>query len=323
MAGYLGRRILAAVPLLIGVLTLVFLLLEIAPGDPLGSEPEAGRSREATGRLRHAMGIDRPMAVRYLDWVKGFLTGDLGVSLLLRRPVAQLLREGVGNTLILTGGALLLQFLFGTAAGIASVWDGSRRIDRLMTPLASFFYSAPSFWLGLTLVWLFSVKLGWLPVSQMRDLDAASLGPFERMLDLLRHLILPWLALTLPGAAGVALHVREEMRASFGSAFVRAASARGFSRSRILLHHSLATCLLSLVTLLGLALPGIIAGSVVLEVLFAWPGMGRLAYQAVLGRDGPLVLGCTCMGAVLVVAGSLAADLLAGLIDPRLRETLP
>lgn len=323
MAGYLGRRILAAVPLLIGVLTLVFLLLEIVPGQPFEGEQEPGKSPAASVRLRRAMGADRPMPARYLDWLRGFLTGDLGISLQTRRPVAELLKEGAKNTLILSGCALLLQFLLGTAAGVASAWDESRRVDSLVTPLASFLYSVPSFWLSLALVWLFSVKLGWFPVSQMRDLDAASLGGLARILDLLHHLILPCLALTLPGAAGIALQVQEEMRASFGRAHVRAARARGVGRGRLLLRHSLASCLLSLVTLLGLALPGIIAGSAVLEVLFAWPGMGRLAYQAVLARDMPLVLGCTFLAAVFVVGGSLAADLLSGLVDPRVRERLP
>mgnify|MGYP003578309366 CR=1 FL=1 len=323
MTGYLARRVLAAIPLLIGVLTLVFLLLEMVPGDPFGGEPEAGRSREASLRLRQVMGVDRPIAARYLDWLRGFLTGDLGVSLLFRRSVLELLVEGAANTLILSGTALLLQFLLGTAAGIATVWDESRRTDRIMTPLASLIYSVPSFWLGLALVWLFSVRLGWLPVSQMRDLDAASLGFMARLGDLLRHLTLPCLALTLPSAAGIALLVREEMRASLGRGFIRAARARGVGRRSILLRHSLSTCLLSLVTLLGLALPGLLAGSAVLEVLFAWPGVGRLAYQAVLGRDGPLVLGCTWAGALMVVGGSLMADLLAALVDPRVKENLP
>ena len=321
--GYLGRRALAAVPLLIGVLTLVFLLLEAVPGDPFGGEPQAGRSPEASLRLRLAMGVDRPLVVRYLEWLRGFLTGDLGVSLLYRRSVLDLLVEGASNTLLLSGAALLLQFLLGTALGVATVWDESRRTDRLMTPVASLIYSVPSFWLGLVLVWLFSVRLGWLPVSQMRDIDAASLGFVARAGDLLRHLILPCLALTLPSAAGIALLVREEMRASLGKSFIRSARARGVGRRRILLKHSLAACLLSLVTLLGLALPGLLAGSVVLEVLFAWPGMGRLAYEGVLARDGPLVLGCTWIGALMVVAGSLIADLLAALVDPRVRESLP
>jgi peptide/nickel transport system permease protein len=306
----------------VGVPTLVFILVELAPGNPFSLEPGAGVGSLAAERLREALGAGRPLPVRYLSWLRGFLTGDLGNSFNFRRPVVDLLRETMGNTLLLAGLALILQFILGTAAGILAASRPSRWLDRTLTGAAGLVYSIPSYWLGLALVWIFSVKLGWLPVSQMRSLDAASLPTAERLLDLLRHLALPCIALTLPAAAGIALFVREELKAVLARPFVRAALARGATRREVVLRHGLGGALVSLASLLGLALPGLVGGSAVLEVLFAWPGMGRLAYEAVLGRDEPLILGCAWLGSVTVIAGSLAADLLASCVDPRIRESL-
>ena len=311
---------MAAVPLLLGVLTLVFILVQAAPGDPFRFEPAAGVSGTAEQALRRAFDADRPLPARYFGWLRGFLTGDLGISVTYHRPVSDLLREAATNTLALTGFALLLQFLLGTAGGLAAAGSRKLWLDRLLTGLSSLAYSVPSFWLGLALVWLFSVRLGWLPVSQMRSVDAAEHSGVWRAVDFLRHLALPCAALTLPSAGGIALYVREEVRARLSRAFVRSARARGIGEPSIVLRHSLKSALLPIVTLFGLALPGLLGGSVVLEVLFAWPGMGRLAYQAVLAKDEPLVLGCAWVTSVLVVAGSIVADLLSAWVDPRARD---
>ena len=320
MVGFVGRRILAAAPLLGIVLTIVFFLVEAAPGDPFSQEPGAGADRQAAGRLGHAFDADKPLPQRYLSWLGGFLSGHLGTSWSHRRPVSDLLRESVANTGVLAGSAIVLQFLLGTAGGIAVAGLRSRFWDRAASALASVLYSCPSYWLGLLLVSLFSVRMGWLPVSQMHSVDAGSMGPWGRVFDAWRHLVLPCLALTLPAAAGIGLYVREEMRAILARSPARNALARGATRREILLKHALKGALLPVVTLLGLALPGLVGGSAVLEVLFAWPGMGRLAYQAVLARDEPLVLGCAWVGSMAVVAGSLVADLLASWVDPRLRD---
>ena len=321
MAGYLARRALATVPLLLGALTLVFLLIQAAPGDPFRSEPAAGASRQAEEIHRRAFGADRPLLSRYLAWLEGFLSGDLGVSFIHRRPVSELIMESAGNTLVLSGGALFLQFLLGTLAGSLAAATRRRSVDRLLTAGSSLAYSLPSFWLALALVWLFAVRLGWLPVSQMHAVDAAEHGALWRWLDALRHLTLPCLALAIPGAGGIALYARELVRGGLARPFVRAARARGVAYAPAVLRHALRGSMSPLVSLLGLSLPGILGGTVVLEVLFAWPGMGRLAYQAVLAKDEPLVLGCAWVTALLVVAGSLLADLLAAWADPRLRES--
>ena len=321
MSVYLLRRCLAAVPLLLGILTLIFLLLHLVPGRPFVLEPGAGARPGAADHLRELFGTDRPLLERYLGWLGGVARGDLGVSWSLRVPVARAVAEAMVRTVVLAGAAIVLQFALGTAAGLAAAASRGP-VDRLVSALAGVLYSVPSYWLGLLLVALFAVHLGWLPVSQMHDSEAAALGVWARALDALRHLILPALALALPAAGGIALFVRDEVRAELGRGFVRAARSRGLRPGQVILRHGLWRALPAVATLLGLALPGLVSGSVVIEVLFAWPGMGRLAYQATLARDEPLVLGCAWAAALLVIAGSLAADFLLAAIDPRVLDRL-
>ncbi|MBI1950453.1 MAG: ABC transporter permease [Acidobacteria bacterium] len=323
MISFVARRLLAAVPLLWGVLTLVFLIVQAVPGDPFQPDQGSAAAPGAGERLRHVFGADRPVPGRYLSWLGEFLTGDLGVSYSYRRPVAALLRDAVLNTFVLAGLALLLQFALGTAAGLVATRARRRWVDRSIVGCATALYSVPTFWLGLILAWLLSVQLGWLPASQMRSLDAASLDAPRRIADLLLHLALPCLSLALPAAGGVALYVRDELKALLRRGFIRNARARGVTERATLLRHGLKNALLPVVNLFGTALPALLGGSVVIEVLFAWPGMGRLAYQAVLSRDEPLILGCTWVASVAVVCGSLVADLVSAAIDPRVRESLP
>ncbi len=312
MLSYVARRLLLVLPLLVAA----------APGEPFQLEPAAGASREAAARLREIYGAGRPLAQRYFEWLAAYLSFDLGRSISYREPVALLLRGALRNTLVLAGPALALEFVLGTAAGVAAAWRRGP-LDRIITGISTVLYSVPSFWLALVLVSAFSVRLGWLPASQMRSLDAGDLGSGPRLLDALRHLFLPCLALGLPSAAGVALYVRQEMKEVLARPFVRIALARGARPGEIILRHALKNALLPVVNLLGVALPGLAGGSLVIEVLFAWPGMGRLAYQALLARDTPLILGCAWAASLAVVLGSLLADLLSAWLDPRVRETAP
>jgi peptide/nickel transport system permease protein len=321
VSAFLLRRLLAAVPLLLGAATLLFLLLEILPGRAFSVEPGAGASPAAQERLRRLAGTDRPLAERYAAWIGGLLEGDLGFSLSERQPVAAAVGAAAARTALLAGLAMALQFGLGAAAGLLAA-GGAPWVDRGISAAAALLYAVPSFWLGLLLVDLFAVRLGWLPVSQMHSPGADALGGWDRAADAARHLLLPCLALALPASGGMALFVRDEARAALGGGLVRAARSRGLTRGRIVLRHGLPRALLAVSTLLGLALPGILGGSVVIEALYAWPGMGRLTWQATVARDAPLVLGCAQATAMLVVGGSLLADLLAASIDPRVRDRL-
>jgi len=316
LSAFFLRRFLFALPLLLGALTLLFLLMAMVPGRPFPAETGA-LDPAAAERLRALYGVDRPAAERYILWLGGVARGDLGFSFSERQPVAPVVGRAAVRTCVLAGLALLLQFLGGTAAGVLAA-AGGRGIDRVITGTAALLYAVPSYWLGLMLVGLFSVRLGWLPVSQMATVGDGS--PF--LVDALRHLVLPCLALALPAAAGIALFVRDQIRAALDGGLTRAARSRGLGRAQIAIRHGAWRGLFAASTLFGLALPGLVGGSVVIETLFAWPGMGRLAYQATLARDAPLVLGCGAFSAALVIAGSLAADLLTAAIDPRVRASL-
>jgi len=320
VTGFVVRRLLSVLPLVWGTATLVFLLVEAAPGVPFDSLREPGVSPRTAIRLHEAFGADRPFLDRYVDWLEGLLHGDFGTSWSYRQPAAGLIREAALNTLTLAGPALILQFALGLAAGFAAARSRGGFADRGMSAAAAALYSVPSFCLALPLTWLLAVRLRWLPVSQMHSLDAATLSALPRLLDTVRHLVLPCLALVLPTAAGIALYVRDQVRAALDLGFVSAARARGLGWRQAELRHALRAALLPVVALFGLAIPGILGGSVAIEVLFAWPGLGRLAYQAVLARDTPLILGCTCVASLLVVAGGLLADLLSAALDPRARE---
>jgi peptide/nickel transport system permease protein len=320
VTGFVLRRLLSVLPLVWGTATLVFLLVEVAPGDPFDRLREPGVSPGTAVRLHEAFGADRPFLVRYVDWLEGLIHGDFGTSWSYRQPAAGLVRDAALNTLTLAGPALILQFALGLAAGFVAARSRGGFADRGMSTAAAALYSVPSFCLALPLTWLMAVRLRWLPVSQMHSLDAATLSALPRLLDTVRHLVLPCLALVLPTAAGIALYVRDQVRAALDLGFVSAARARGLGWRQAELRHALRAALLPVVALFGLAIPGILGGSVAIEVLFAWPGLGRLAYQAVLARDTPLILGCTCVASLLVVAGGLLADLLAAALDPRARE---
>src|SRR5258706_8311306 len=220
-----ARRLLSAVPLVWGAATLVFLLVELAPGDPFDRLQEPGVSVRAAARMQEAFGTARPFLVRYLDWLEGMARGDLGVSWSYRQPAAGLIRDAALNTLILAGPALALQFAVGLAAGIAAARSRGGLVDRGVSTAAAVLYSIPSYCLALPLTWLLAVRLGWLPVSQMRSIDSAMLEPLPPVIDRLRHLILPCVALVLPTASGIALYVRGLMRATLHRAFVSSAVA--------------------------------------------------------------------------------------------------
>lgn len=318
---HVSRRLVATIPILAVALTTLFILLQMAPGDPFAPEPGPNVNRDA-GALRKALGADRPVGSRYLRWAAGLLSGDLGFSWSMRRPVVDLIGEAARNTALLMGTALFAQFGLGIAVGLVAASLHGRWLDRVVGACATTLYSVPSYWLGLILTVLFSVRLGWLPVSQMHSAGAADMPSTWRAWDAARHLVLPCVSLTLPVAAGIALLVRETVSDALTRAYVRTARARGVSRRRVVVCHALRNALLPVAGLLGLALPALVGGSIVVEVLFAWPGMGRLAYQSALARDEPLVLGCAAVTAVLVVIGGLAADLAAAALDPRIKESV-
>lgn len=323
----LPRRIAGALVLFWLVVTITFALVRLAPGDPALLLVPPTATREDAARLRADLGLDRPMVVQYARWLGGVLRGDLGESFALHRPVGSVVAEAMPVSLSLGGSALLITFIVGVPLGILQAVYRGRALDHTLTILTTTVYAAPSFWLALALVavftygaatWGFPAPLR-MPAFGMQS-PGSELHGWRRMLDLVRHAILPVTILAAIGAAGIARYARTGVADVLRADWVRTARAKGVGSLGVYLRHVLANILPAMVVLFALSLPGVVAGSIFVESVFAWPGMGRLMVNAISARDYPVVLGATLWYAALVIAANLAADLLLPLLDPRRAE---
>lgn len=320
MIRFVFRRLAVAVPLALGVATLVFVLMETAPGSAadqlLGERPVPPEVRE---RIEHAYGLDRPPLERYGRWLAALcLRGELGWSHSRQRPVAQLLGEALPPTLALAGSALALHLLAGVLFGVVSAARRGRWPDRLLSLGGLALYAMPTFWLGLMCILLFSYVIPVFPASSLQSVGARDWTPALRLADRLWHLALPAAVLGLASAAAMTRFVRAGLLETLGQEFVRAARARGLTGPRVL-RHALRNALLPVINLVGMALPVLISGALVTEVVFAWPGMGRLTYEAIRAQDFSVVLASTLLASLMVILGNLAADLAMAAVDPRIR----
>lgn len=319
MTGWLLRRLAAGIAIIAAVATLTFVAIHLAPGTPFLGE-DRPMDPAVAARLRARFGLDRPLPQQYLDYLGRLLHGDMGESFSQRRPVGRVIADAVPNTLTLAATALAIDFLLGIAIGVVQAAQARRRLDVALTNATLFFYSLPTFWLGLVLLLVFGQWLVWFPVGGVTTPVVYDALPFGgQVLDRLHHLALPALTLGLVGAAGTARFQRAALLETLGEDYVRTARAKGLSEPRILVHHALRNGLLPIITLLGVALPFLLTGAVVVETVFVWPGLGKVAADAINARDYPLVVGTTLLASVLVVVGSLLADLLAAAVDPRIR----
>lgn len=319
-------RLSAALFLFWLVVTITFVLVHLAPGDAttLLVPPDASPADAAL--LRDRLGLDAPVAVQYGRWAAAVVRGDLGTSFATGRAVTSVLADALPVSLALGGLSLLLSFVIGTAIGAVQAVRRGRPLDHLLTVATTTVYAAPSFWLALALVALFTygaARWGFpevlrLPAFGMRDPAGEATG-MAALVDLARHAILPVTVLTAVGAGGIARYARSTLADVVQADFVRTARARGAGPLRALAGHALPVALPPLVILLALALPGVIAGSVFVESIFAWPGMGRAMLSAIAARDYPVVMGATIVYAALVIAANLVADLSLPLLDPRRR----
>lgn len=314
----LARRRLAQAPfVLLIVITGAFLLLEAAPGDAVDAYL-AGLGGDAglVAELRERWGLDRSAPTRFLLYLAGLATGDLGWSVAFGRPVLAVIAERLPITLALAGAATALAFALGTGLGVLAGARPGGPLDRLLSATALLLNAVPTFWLGLLLALLFAVRLRWLPSAGIETIGAGHTG-LARFLDIARHLVLPTVTLGLVYAALYLRLLRAGMVEAWRSDYVRAARAKGIPRRRLVLRHVARNALLPVVTMLGLQSATLIGGSVVVESVFAVPGLGRLAAEAVTQRDLPLLLGILLVSAVLVVLVNLVIDLLYARLDPR------
>ena len=322
MTAWLLRRLAAAFAIVLAVVSFAFIAIHLAPGTPF--LPEEGRpiNPAAVARLRARFGLDRPLPEQYVRYLAALAHGDLGESFSQRRPVSQAIASAIPSTVRLAGAALVIDFLLGIALGVFQAARARRRSDAALTSATLFLYSLPVFWLGLVLLLVFGQWLHWLPVGGETDVVLYPyLSFFGRLFDRLKHLALPALTLGVIGAAGTARFQRAALLEVLGQDFIRTARAKGLTQSAVLVRHALRDALLPVIALLGLALPFLLTGAVLIETVFAWPGLGKLATDAIAARDYPLVLAATLLASVAVVLGSLVADVLTALADPRVRLT--
>jgi len=322
VTAWLLRRLAAAFAIVLAVVSFAFIAIHLAPGTPF--LPEEGRpiNPAAVARLRAEFGLDRPLPEQYVRYLAALAHGDLGESFSQRRPVSQAIASAIPSTVRLAGAALVIDFLLGIALGVFQAARARRRSDAALTSATLFLYSLPVFWLGLVLLLVFGQWLHWLPVGGETDVVLYPyLSFFGRLFDRLKHLALPALTLGVIGAAGTARFQRAALLEVLGQDFIRTARAKGLTQSAVLVRHALRDALLPVIALLGLALPFLLTGAVLIETVFAWPGLGKLATDAIAARDYPLVLAATLLASVAVVLGSLVADVLTALADPRVRLT--
>lgn len=316
---WLLRRLAAGLAIVATVATLTFVAIHLAPGTPF-FDADRPMDPAVAARLRARFGLDRPLPRQYVDYLARLAHGDLGESFSQRRPVGRVIADAAPNTLLLAGTALAIDFALGIAIGLAQAAQARRRLDVALTNATLFFYSLPTFWLGLVLLLVFGQWLHWFPVGGVTDPVLHDvMSPGGRLLDHLRHLALPAFTLGLVGAAGTARYQRAALLETLHEDYVRTARAKGLAERQLLLRHALRNALLPVVALLGVALPFLLTGAVVVETVFAWPGLGKVAADAIGARDYPLVLGTTLLASILVVLGSLLADVLTTALDPRVR----
>lgn len=313
------RRLLASVPVLLIVAILTFLLLETAPGDAVDAYllSIGGGDVSVAESLRKAYGLDQSTTARLWLYLTALTRLDLGWSVAFERPVLSLIVERLPNTLALMGSATALSFVFGSLLGVIAGANPESTRDRIISAISLIFYSIPSFWLGLVLSLIFAVQLRWLPTSGLETIASGKTG-IDRMTDIAHHLLLPVSTLAIIYTALFLRVMRAAMAEAWRLDFVLFAHAKGLSRFRIIWRHVARYAALPLITMLGLQAAAMLGGSVVIESIFAIPGFGRLAQEAVAGRDTPLLMGIILVSAVLVIVVNLLVDLAQAALDPRI-----
>jgi peptide/nickel transport system permease protein len=320
---WLARRALQAVLTFAVVTVLLFILMRLTPGDPLQRlEGDRQLSAEAAAALRHRFGIDQPISTQFRSFLGGVVRGDLGVSIEhYPTTVSTLVMSRLPASLLLGGTVLLLTFGIGILLGVYQAVHRGRRLDRWLTNSSLALYAMPSFWLGLVLAWFFGIRLHLLPVAQMHDpLLNPDASWFVRAGDVLRHLVLPAVTLTAVSLAAVMRYQRTAFLEVLRLDFVLAARARGLPERTVLWRHAWRNALFPVVGLLGLWLPILVTGSVFVEQVFNWPGLGSLAADAVGARDYPVILGTAMLVSAQVLLGGFLADVAYYALDPRVRR---
>ena len=316
MSKYILRRALISIPVLIGITIITFTLINVAPGDPVTGmiDPTLGDfSPELIERERAKLGLDKPLPVQYMLWLGRVLRGDLGYSLIKRKPVTEMIGHRIWATLQLTISALLVSTVVGIGIGVLSAVKQYSWLDYLSTLFSFSAVSVPGFFLSLGLIYILALKLKWLPTSGMQ-----TLGQQASLWDTLKHMIMPVAVLAVSSTAPLVRYARSSMLEVLGEDYVNAARAKGLRDWAVIVRHAFPNALIPLITVIGLRLPTLFGGSVIVEQIFHWQGMGTLNIWAVLNQDYTLLMGLNMISAVLVLLANMLADIAYAAVDPRI-----
>jgi peptide/nickel transport system permease protein len=320
---YALRRFVLALPLLVGITFISFLVIHLAPGDPLEmqmGELTAESTAQAKQMLKEMYGLDKPLPVQYWNWLGRLVRLDFGRSFTPDgRPVLDKIGERLPVTLLLNLIEMIIILAVAVPIGILSATRQHSLFDKVTTVLVFVGFATPDFWLALLLMILFGVQLGWLPISGLRSLNWEYLGFWPQQWDFFSHLLLPIVVATFGGLAGFSRYMRQSMLEVIRQDYIQSARAKGLAEGVVIGKHALRNAMLPIVTILGLSLPGLIGGSVIVESVFAIPGMGQLMVQSVFQRDYPVIMANLVIVSVLTLLANLVADLSYGLVDPRIR----
>ncbi|AXU28679.1 TPA: ABC transporter permease [Clostridioides difficile] len=309
------NRVKILIPMLILISILSFGLLELAPGDPADAYINPLMSAQDIENIRVNMGLDKPVYIRYLNWLKNTLSGNLGISYINHMPVTEQIMEKMGNTFILMGTSLIFSILVAIPLGIFLAVNKNSITSKISSIFNYIGVSIPSFWIGMILISIFSVKLNIFPSGGMHTIGNDSIG------DLVKHLVLPVITLGLYNTAIFTNYVEASVNEQLKKQYVVTARAKGLSEKVILFKHVLKNSLTSLVTILGMSIQKLVTGAFVTEVVFSWPGMGRLMIDSIFSRDYTVIMAITMLSALFLILGNLVADILYLLIDPKIKSS--
>jgi peptide/nickel transport system permease protein len=321
MLFYLSKRIFMILPMLLGITIITFIVIHLAPGSPTDAITELNprASAQARENLKRIYGLDKPLHVQYVDWVRRLTVMDLGNSFTDGRPVLKKILESLPITILINALSLGLIVVVAFPIGIISATRQYSFFDKMTTVFVFIGFAMPTFWLALLLIILFGVQLGWLPISGIQSMHAEQLSFWPLFRDRASHLVLPIFVSSFTGLAAYSRYMRSSMLEVIRQDYIRTARAKGLPEKSVIYKHALRNALMSTITILGLAIPGLIGGSAIFEQIFAIPGMGKLFLDATWARDYPVVMGILVMGAFLTLLGNLIADIAYAFVDPRIR----
>ncbi len=321
MINYILKRLLYLIPVLLGITLITFGVMHLTPGKPseMLTDMNMKVSADSKARLMALYGLDKPFHIQYWNWLKRFARLDFGKSFRDERPAIVKIGERLPASILLNFLSILLILIAAIPIGIYSAIHKDKLFDVFSTIFVFIGFSLPAFWLALLLMILFGLNLGWLPISGLHSLNYDDMSLFGKLIDISRHLVLPVVISAFTGLAGLSRYIRSSMLEVLKQDYIKMAYAKGLSQKKVIFRHTIRNALLPIVTILGLSLPALIGGGFIFETIFAYPGMGRLGYEAIMARDYPVVMAVGTIAAFLTLLGNLIADITYALVDPRIR----